>query len=127
MYTSGVRENKSNRLIFIGGGLMDWRAFADRFGAMTCVLSVEKKPDGTCGTVRIVTGNQKFLDSLELAGGSVDVGNEKKVEFVPDSEYTRYIPKDLNFEDVCFRAPYRSSRSTTAYTCRGIPLISWLT
>ena len=83
---------------------MDWRAFADRFGAMTCVLSVEKKPDGTCGPVRIVTGNQKYLDSLELAGGSVDVGNEKKVEFVPDSEYTRYIPKDLNFEDVCFRA-----------------------
>ena len=71
---------------------------------MTCVLSVEKKPDGTCGTVRIVTGNQKYLDSLELAGGDVDVGSEKHVEFVPDSEYTRYIPKDLNFEDICFRA-----------------------
>ena len=83
---------------------MEWRAFADHFGVMTCVLSVEKKPDGTCGTVRIVTGNQKYLDSLELAGGSVDVGNEKKIEFVPNSEYTRYIPKDLNFEDVCFRA-----------------------
>ncbi len=83
---------------------MDWRAFADHFGAMTCVLSVERKPDGTCGTVRIVTGNQKYLDSLELAGGAVDVGSEKKVEFVPNSEYTRYIPKDLNFEDVCFRA-----------------------
>lgn len=83
---------------------MDWRAFADHFAVMTCVLSVEKKPDGTCGTVRIVTGNQKYLDSLELAGGAVDVGSEKKVEFVPESEYTRYIPKDLNFEDVCFRA-----------------------
>ena len=23
--------------------------------------------------------------------------------FVPNSEYTRYIPKDLNFEDVCYR------------------------
>ena len=54
--------------------------------------------------IRIVTGNQKYLDSLELAGGSVEVGNEKKVEFVPESEYTRYIPKDLNFEDVCFAA-----------------------
>jgi diguanylate cyclase (GGDEF)-like protein len=83
---------------------MDWRAFADHFDTMTCVLSVEKKPDGSCGTVRMVTGNQKYLDSLELAGGSVDVGKEKKVEFVPNSEYTRYIPKDLNFEDVCFRA-----------------------
>ena len=83
---------------------MDWRAFADHFDAMTCILSVGKQPDGTCGTVRIVTGNQKYLDSLELAGGAVDVGQEKKVEFVPNSEYTRYIPKDLNFEDVCFRA-----------------------
>lgn len=83
---------------------MDWKFFADHFDTMTCVLSVEKKPDGTCGTVRIVTGNRKYLDSLELAGGSVDVGSEKKVEFVPNSEYTRYIPKDLNFEDVCFRA-----------------------
>ena len=83
---------------------MDWRAFADHFHTMTCVLSVERKPDGTCGTVRMVTGNQKYLDSLELAAGSVDVGSEKKVKFVPNSEYTCYIPKDLNFEDVCFRA-----------------------
>lgn len=83
---------------------MKWKAFADCFGAMTCVLSVEKKEDGSCGTIRIVTGNQKYLDSLELAGGDVDAGNEKKVEFIPNSEYTRYIPKDLNFEDICFRA-----------------------
>lgn len=83
---------------------MDWRAFADHFGTMTCILSVEKKADGSCGTVRIVTGNQQYLDSLELAGGDVEVGSEKKVAFIPNSEYTQYIPKDLNFEDVCFRA-----------------------
>jgi len=82
---------------------MDWKRFTDHFNMMTCVLSVEKTPDGKCGTVRIVTGNQKYLDSLELAGGAVEVGSEKKVEFIPNSEYTRYIPKDLNFEDVCFR------------------------
>ena len=50
----------------IGGGLTDWRAFADHFGTMTCILSVEKKADGSCGTVRIVTGNQQYLDSLEI-------------------------------------------------------------
>ena len=83
---------------------MDWKSFSEHFDTMTCVISVEKKPDGRCGTVRIVTGNQKYLDSLELAAGQVDLGSEKKVEFVPNSEYTRYIPKDLNFEDVCFRA-----------------------
>lgn len=83
---------------------MDWNAFAGRFDTMTCILSVEKRPDGGHGAVRIVAGNRKYIDSLELAGGSVDIGCEKKVEFVPNSEYTRYIPKDLNFEDVCFRA-----------------------
>ncbi|MER2054449.1 MAG: GGDEF domain-containing protein, partial [Clostridia bacterium] len=83
---------------------MDWKSFSEHFDTMTCVISVEKKPDGKCGTVRIVTGNRKYLDSLELAAGQVDLGSEKKVEFVPNSEYTRYIPKDLNFEDVCFRA-----------------------
>ena len=70
---------------------------------MTCILSVEKKPDGGCGTVRIVTGNKKYLDSLALAAGGVDLDSDEKTEFVPNSEYTRYIPKDLNFEDVCYR------------------------
>ena len=83
---------------------MDFKSFSEHFAVMTCVLSVEKRPDGRCGTVRIVTGNEKYLDSLELAGGAVELGAEKKVNFIPNSEYTRYIPKDLNFEDICFRS-----------------------
>ena len=82
---------------------MDWKSFADRFDSMTCIISVEKKADGGCGTVRIVTGNQRYLDSLALAAGGVELDSEIKAEFVPNSEYTRYIPKDLNFEDVCYR------------------------
>ena len=82
---------------------MDWKRFAERFDSMTCILSVEKKPDGGCGAVRIVTGNDRYLDSLALAAGGVDMHSDKKAVFVPNSEYTRYIPKDLNFEDVCFR------------------------
>ena len=83
---------------------MDWKEFTEHFGVMTCVLSVEKRPDGRHGTIRIVTGNEKYLDSLALAAGDVELGSDKKVQFVPDSEYTRYIPKDLNFEEVCCRA-----------------------
>ena len=82
---------------------MDWKSFAERFESMTCIISVEKKPNGGHGAVRIVTGNGKYLDSLALAAGGVDVDSDKKTEFVPNSEYTRYIPKDLNFEDVCYR------------------------
>ena len=83
---------------------MDWKCLADRFEPATCILSVEKTPDGGCGTIRIVTGNRKYIDALALAAGGVELGSEKKAEFVPNSEYTRYIPKDLNFEDVCYRA-----------------------
>ena len=54
---------------------MDWKSFSEHFDTMTCVISVEKKPDGKCGTVRIVTGNRKYLDSLELAAGHGSAGS----------------------------------------------------
>ncbi len=82
---------------------MDLESFVRHFDPMTCVLSVEKKPGGRYGAIRMVTGNQKYIDSLALAAGGVDIDSDKKTEFVPNSEYTRYIPKDLNFEDVCYR------------------------
>ena len=82
---------------------MDWKQLAERFEPMTCVLSVEKKSGGGYGTIRIVTGNVKYLDSLALAAGGVEMDSDQKAEFIPNSEYTRYIPKDLNFEDVCYR------------------------
>ena len=82
---------------------MDWKSFVEQFNPMTCVLSVEKTPEGGYGTIRIVTGNQSYLDSLAIAAGGVDPDHAQKMEFIPNSEYTRYIPKDLNFEDVCYR------------------------
>nr|SIP63153.1 hypothetical protein [uncultured bacterium] len=83
---------------------MDWKRFVDQFDPMTCVLSMEKRTDGGYGTIRIVDGNDRYIESLALAAGGADVGDEGKTEFVPNSEYTRYIPKDLNFEDICHRA-----------------------
>ena len=82
---------------------MDWQGFVKNFDPMTCVISVEKTPEGGYGTIRIVTGNQSYLDSLALAAGGVEIGSDARAEFVPNSEYTKYIPKDLNFEDVCYR------------------------
>ena len=57
---------------------MDWKRFADHFEPMTCVLSVEKKADGGHGTVRIVTGNEKYIDSLALAAGGVEMDSDKR-------------------------------------------------
>ena len=82
---------------------MDWKHFVDHFSSKTCVLSVEKRADGGYGTIRIVTGNDVYLDSLALAAGGEKLDSTRKTTFVPNSEYTKYIPKDLNFEDACYR------------------------
>ena len=44
---------------------MDFQKYVDGFGAMTCVVSVENLGDGKCGKIRIVTGNQSYIDSIE--------------------------------------------------------------
>ena len=77
------------------------QAFADGFDAMTCVMSVEKRPDGGYGTIRIVTGNKKYLDSIEHPAPGTEMLTTR---FVPNCEYTRYLTRDLNFEDFCYRA-----------------------
>ena len=80
---------------------MDFQAIVDSFSTMTCVMSVEKKKDGTYGEIRIVTGNKAYIQSVE---GSPDVPQLLSNKFVPNQPYQTYIPKDLNFEDFCYRS-----------------------
>lgn len=79
----------------------DFQKVADSFAAMTCIMSVEKLPDGGCGELRIVTGNKAYIDSIEHPMPGVVM---LKKEFVPNSLYTTYMSRDLNFEDFCYRA-----------------------
>ena len=80
---------------------MDFQKFVDTFSTATCVISVEKLPDGGYGTIRIVTGNKAYIDSIE----QVDAGPQLMLnKFIPNSEYQKYFPKDLNFEDFCYKS-----------------------
>ena len=79
---------------------MDFKAFVDTFNTMTCVISVEKFSDGSYGNIRIVTGNKAYIDSIE---NSPDAPKMLTNKFVPNSLYETYLPKDLNFEDFCYR------------------------
>ncbi len=81
--------------------MMDYQKFVDCIEPMTCVLSVEKLPNGSYGKIRIVTGNKSYIDSIEHPFFSPEMTTDT---FVPGSEYTKYLPKDLNFEDFCYRA-----------------------
>ena len=79
----------------------DFQKLADGMAAMTCIVSVEKLPDGGYGEVRIVTGNKAYIDSIENPMQDVVMLTRK---FVPNSLYTTYMTRDLNFEDFCYRA-----------------------
>jgi len=83
---------------------MNFQKLVDNFYAPTCVISVEKIPDGGYGEIRIVTGNQKYLEPFEhpvYSHNSTPIAENK---FVPNSLYEKYVPKDLGFEDICYRA-----------------------
>jgi diguanylate cyclase (GGDEF)-like protein len=80
---------------------VDFQKVADSIAAMTCIVSVEKLADGSCGEIRIVTGNRSYIDSIEHPAEQVKMLTR---EFVPNSLYTAYMPRDLNFEDFCYRA-----------------------
>ena len=79
---------------------MDLQQFANQIDAMTCILSVEKKGDGSCGEIRLVTGNRAYIESIE--NPSPDVPHMMSTRFEPGSLYERYFPKDLNFELYCY-------------------------
>ncbi|MBO4706116.1 MAG: GGDEF domain-containing protein [Spirochaetaceae bacterium] len=79
---------------------MDFKTFVDTFKTMTCIVSVEKFPDGSYGNIRIVEGNKAYIDSIENMPDGPQMLSKK---FVPNSDYQNYFPKDLNFEDFCYR------------------------
>ena len=80
---------------------MDFQSIVDSFSTMTCVISVEKKKNGSYGDIRIVAGNKAYVQSIE---GLPDVPQMLSNKFIPNQLYQTYIPKDLNFEDFCYRS-----------------------
>lgn len=75
--------------------MIDFKKLCNCFKQNACVLSIEKKDDGV-REIRIVDGNDAYINTFNLDFYS------KKV-FVPNSIYTDYLPKNLNFEEYCYR------------------------
>ena len=74
---------------------MDFQKFVDVFQSMTCIMSVEKLPDGKYGEIRIVAGNKAYVDSIE---NMPDAPQALSNKFIPNSLYQNYFPQDPNFE-----------------------------
>ena len=87
-----------------GRGLfMNYQEFVDNFSAMTCIISIEKLSDGHYGNIRLVAGNKAYIASIEDTKNNMIANQMVSNKFIPDSPYENYIPKDLNFEDQCYR------------------------
>ena len=75
---------------------MNFKELCNSINDIACVLSVEKTEKGY-GEIKIVDGNDKYLESF-----SGDNYIEHK--FIPNSIYTKYIIRNLNFEEYCYRS-----------------------
>ncbi|MBQ8966617.1 sensor domain-containing diguanylate cyclase [Ruminococcus sp.] len=78
----------------------NYKAFADNLKPMTCIMSVRREPDVPYGEIRIVTGNAAYFQAG--AKWSNEALGEQR--FVPNQPYETYIPKNLNFEEYCYRS-----------------------
>ena len=75
---------------------LNFKQLCNFFRQTTCVVSVQKTSNGY-GEIRLVDGNDAYRNSFQ--GGMY-----AKHEFVPNSIYTDYLEKNLNFEDYCYRS-----------------------
>lgn len=65
--------------------------FADSVSKPCAVLSVEKRPDGSCGDIHIVKANKAYRETMGPA-------------YRDGMLYHELVPKDIKFEDFCYRA-----------------------
>lgn len=75
---------------------INFKQLCESFRQMACVVSVEKTENGY-GEMRIVDANDAYANSFQ---GDFYVNHK----FIPNSIYTDYIQKNLNFEEYCYRA-----------------------
>ena len=70
---------------------MDYQTLVQCIAVPCCVLSVEKTADGGFGEIRILCANERYRQVM--GSGYYD-----------NMIYDELVPKDLNFEDFCYRS-----------------------
>ena len=80
---------------------MDFQSIVDSIPTAACVISMEKLDGDNYGKIRIVTGNRTYLDTIERPAENLSMLTNI---FVPNSEYTNYLTRDMNFEDAIYNA-----------------------
>ncbi len=79
---------------------MNFQKIVDGISRMACVISVEKITGDAYGTIRIVTGNKAYIESIERN----QMNLHKSKTFIPNSDYRLYLDRDLNFEHFIYNS-----------------------
>lgn len=85
---------------------MDYEKLVMDHKSKACVISVDHHADGSYDNIRIVAANKALSDDAETVFHR---------EYVPDSPYYYYLPRDKNFEDFLYRS-----------ACLGEPLHTYI-
>ncbi len=90
-------------------GLTDFQTYIDRVCVPSCVLSVEDRGKGNWGEIHIVCANKAYREAMGSG-------------YYPGMLYSELVPKDLKFEDFCYRAAILKQRmrayvETPALSC----------
>ena len=91
---------------------MNFQKLVDSISGMACVISIEKITGDSYGTIRIVTGNKAYIDSIE----SNKLNLHKNNKFVPNSDYQMYLDRDLNFEHFIYNTAVLKHHNHTYIT-----------
>ena len=93
------------------------KAFLNIITIPSTIISVEKKTDGTCGEVRFQVINEVFkknyYDIFAGTGNDANIPYDDFEKTIEGQLYTIHLPKEPNFEEVCFRAAWKKEYINT--------------
>ena len=75
--------------------MMDFKNFLSGYKGKACIISVDRYSDEKYGNIRIVAANKAHAEEVKKVWGR---------EFEENSPYELNFPKNLNFEDDCYRS-----------------------
>lgn len=93
------------------------KSIANTASIACVIMSVEKKPDGSCGEVKFFAINDIFKQSYYDLFAENESGEKPSFDdfekHIEGQLYTAHLPKEPNFEDECFKAAWNKEYINT--------------
>ena len=105
----------------------DYKYFIEHIAPTASIISVQTFPDGSYGNIRFLTVNSTSIEKQQEFYEKVGADAMHNVEVKEDLPYERYIPKDKNFEEFCYRSAILGETLHTYIKPERMPVWLYLT